>query len=83
MIGSVPALWQFPGLFLMFLPITRHKLDFLIPGHTLVPTFPSFRPMGIVGELAYQVLLTIRGPFILKSMSVGLDILIRHFLTDL
>ena len=23
---------------------------FQIPGHTFLPTFPSFRPMGMVGE---------------------------------
>ena len=38
-------------------------------------------------KLAYQVMLTIRGrlitPFILGSMSVGLNILIRHSFTDL
>ena len=25
-------------------------MDFQNPGHTLLPTFPSFRPMGMVGE---------------------------------
>ena len=30
---------------LMFLPLTRPN-----PGHTLLPIFPSFRPMGMVGE---------------------------------
>ena len=25
-------------------------VDFRNPGHTLLPTFPSFRPMGMVGE---------------------------------
>ena len=39
MIWSIPIMWQFPELFLMFLP----------PGHRLLPTFPSFRPMGMVG----------------------------------
>ena len=38
-------------------------------------------------KLAYQVMLTIRGrlitPFILGSMSVGLNILIRYSFTDL
>ena len=38
-------------------------------------------------KLAYQVILTIRGrlitPFILGSMSVGLNILIRHLFMDL
>ena len=42
----------------------------------LLPTLPSFRPMGMVGE-AYQVMLTIRGrlitPFILGSMSEHSD----------
>ena len=35
-------MWQFPELFLMFLPVTRQ-----IP---LLPIFLSFRPMGMVGE---------------------------------
>ena len=26
------------------------QVDFQNPGHTLLPTFPSFRPMGMVGE---------------------------------
>ena len=25
-------------------------VDFRNPGHTLLPTFPSFRPVGMVGE---------------------------------
>ena len=49
--------------------------------------FPSFRPMGMGAKLAYQVILIIRGrlitPFILGSMSVGLNILIRHSFTGL
>ena len=44
-IWSIPTMWQFPELFLMFLPMTRQN-----PGHTLLPTFPSFRPMCMVGE---------------------------------
>ena len=39
MIWSIPTIWQFPELFLMFLPMMSHK-----------PTFPSFRPVGMVGE---------------------------------
>ena len=27
-----------------------HTVDFPNPGHTLLPIFPSFRPMGMVGE---------------------------------
>ena len=46
MIWSIPTMWQFPELFLMSLPVTRHQN----PGHTLLPIFPSFRPMGMVGE---------------------------------
>ena len=42
---------------------------------------------GHVAKHAYQVMLTIRGclitPFILGSMSVGLNILMRHLFTDL
>ena len=78
-----PTMWQFPELFLMFLPVT----DFPNPGHTLLPIFPSFRPMSMVGEAclpsnAYYP----RTPdytFVLGSMSVGLNILIRHSFMDL
>ena len=66
------------------------RVDFQNPGHMLLHTFPSFRPMGMVGEacfFAYQVMLTIRGrlitPFILGSMSVGLNILICQSFTNL
>ena len=56
-------------------------------GHTFLTIFPSFRPIGMVGELAYRVMLTIRGrlitSFILGSMSVGLNIRIRHSFRDL
>ena len=41
----------------------------------------------VSAKLAYQVMLTIRGrlitPFVLGSMSVGLNILIRHSFMDL
>ena len=67
-------------LFLMFLPMPW--VDFQNPWHTLLPTFPSFRPMDMVAKHTYQVMLTIRGrlitTFILEVMSVGLNILIRH-----
>ena len=43
-------MWQFPELFLMFLPVTRYKWTSQNSRHTLLPTFPSFRPMGMVGE---------------------------------
>ena len=46
MFWSIPTMWQFPEMFPMFLPY----VDFPNPGHTLLPTFPSFRPMGMVGE---------------------------------
>ena len=46
-----------------------------------------FDDPDVAAELAYQVTLTIRGrlitPFIVGSMSVGLNILIRHSFTDL
>ena len=32
------------------LPVTRHRQTSRNPGHTLLPIFPSFRPMGMVGE---------------------------------
>ena len=44
-------------------------------------------PWAWWAKLAYQVMLTIRGrlitPFVLGSMSVGLNILIRHSFMDL
>ena len=49
MIWSIPTMWQFPELFLIFLLMTRHKY-FPTPGLTLLPIFPSFRPMGMVGK---------------------------------
>ena len=62
-------------------------VDFQSPGHTLISTFPSLRPVGMVVKLTYQVMLTIRRrlitPFVLGSMSVGLNILICHTFTDL
>ena len=61
--------------------------DFQNPGHMLLPTFPSFRPMDMVGEGCLPSNVHIRErlitPFILGSMSVGLNILIRHSFTDL
>ena len=49
MIWSIPTMWQFPELFDVFASDAT-KVDFPNPGHTLLPTFPSFRPMGMVGE---------------------------------
>ena len=75
MIWSIPIMWQFPELFLMFLP----------PGHSLLPTFPSFRPMGMVGGacLPSNAYYSQMPDYTLYSMSVGLDILIRHSFMDL
>ena len=51
------------------------------------PVNPSSGPWAWWAKLAYQVMLTIRGrlitPFVLGSMSVGLNILIRHSFMDL
>ena len=47
MVWSIPTMWQFPELFLMFLPVTA---DFSNYRHMFLPIFPSFRPMGMVGE---------------------------------
>ena len=83
MIWSIPTMWQFPELFLMFFPLTS-KIPVILS--TYISFVPSFSVMGMVGE-AYQVMLTVRGhlitPFILGSMPVGLNILIRHSFTDL
>ena len=57
------------------------------PGHTLLLHFFRSGLWAWWAKLAYQVMLTIRGrlitPFILGSMSAGLNILIRHSFTDL
>ena len=77
-----PYMWQFPELFLMFLPMTSHKKTSKIPDiHFYLHFLRSYLWVWLA-KLAYQVMLTIRGrlitPFILGSMSVGLNILIRH-----
>ena len=78
MIWSIPTMWQFPELFLMFLPMTSHKETSQIPD---IRFFLHFLRSGLRtwwAKLAYQLMLTIRGclntPFILGSMS---DIVIR------
>ena len=63
-------------------------VDFPNPGHTLLPIFPSFRPMGMVGEAclpsnAYYIRGRLITPFFLGPRSVGLNILIRHSFMDL
>ena len=50
MIWSIPTMWQFPELFLMFFANDAPYADFRNPGHTLLSIFPSFKPMGMVGE---------------------------------
>ena len=47
MIWSIPTMWQFPELIFCN---DELKVDFQNPGHTLLPTFPSFSPMGMVDE---------------------------------
>ena len=50
MIWSIPTMWQFRELFLMFLPVTRHKLISQIPDICFYDI--SFvQPMGMVGEV--------------------------------
>ena len=87
MIWSIPTMWQFPELFLMFLPMTRHKQTSKIPDIRFYLYFLRSGLWAWLAKLAYQEMLTIRGrlitPFILGSMSVGLNILIRHSFTDL
>ena len=72
---------------LMFLPLTSQKHT---PKILDIRFYLHFLRSGLWAwwaKLAYQVMLTIRGrlitPFILGSMSVGLNILIRHSFTDL
>ena len=80
-------MWQFPELFLMFLPVTRHKQTSQIPAIRLYRYFLRSGLWAWWAKLVYQVMLTIRGrlitPFVLGSMSVGLKILIRHSFMDL
>ena len=87
MIGSIPTMWQFPELFLMFLPMTSYEQTSKIVDIRFYLHFLRSGPWAWWAKLAYQVMLTIRGhlisPFILMSMSVGLNILIRHLFTDL
>ena len=80
-------MWQFPELFLMFLPVTRYKLTSQTPDIRFYRYFLRSGLWAWWAKLAYQVMLIIRGrlitPFILGSMSVGLNILIRHSFTEL
>ena len=41
MILSVPTMWLFPELFLMFLSLTSHKQAFKIPDIRVSRPFPS------------------------------------------
>ena len=87
MIWSIPTMWQFPELFLMFLPVTRHKQTAQIRDIRFYRYFLRSGLWAWWAKLAYQVTLTIRGrlstAFILGSMSVGLNILICHSFMDL
>ena len=87
MIWSIPTMWQFPELFLMFLQVMRHKETSQIPDICFYRYFLRSDLWAWWAKLAYQVMLTIHGrlitPFILGSMSVGLNILIRHSFMDL
>ena len=87
MIWSIPTMWQFPELFLMFLPMTSQKQTSKFPDIRFNLHFLPSNIWTWWAKLAYQVMLTIRGrlitPLILGSMSVGLNILIRHLFMDL
>ena len=82
MIWSTPTMWQFPELFQMFLPMNSQITDIRFYRYFLRSSLWAWW-----AKLAYHVMLTIRErlitPFILGSMSVGLNILIRHSFTDL
>ena len=84
-IWSIPTMCQFPELFLMFLSMTSHKQTSKIPDIRFYLHFLRSGLWAWWAKLAYLVMLTIRGrlitPFILGSMSVGLNILIRHSIT--
>ena len=47
MIWSIPTMWQFPELFLMFLPMTRHNQTSEIPD---IRFYRHFFRSGLVGE---------------------------------
>ena len=87
MVWSIPKIWQFPELFLMFLPLTRRGWASGVPDMRFCRWFLRSGLWAWWAKLAYQVILTIHGrlitAFILGSMSVGLNILIRHLFTDL
>ena len=84
MIWSIPTMWQFPELFLMF---CQWRAMSRLPKSRVNQYFLRSGLWAWWATLAYQVMLTIRGrlitPFILGSMSVGLNILIRHSFVDL
>ena len=89
MIWSIPTIWQFPELFLMVF-CHWHAISRLPKSWTCTSTYISFiQACGHGGHGGHggRSLLTILGrlitPFILGSMSVGLNILIRHSFTDL
>ena len=85
MIWSIPTMWQVPELFLFF-SNDEPQVDMQIPD---IPFYLHFLRSGLWAwweKLAYQIKLTIRRrlitPFILGSMSVDLNILIRYSFMD-
>ena len=70
MIWSIPAMWQFPELFLMFLPMTSHKWTSKIPDIHFYLDFFRSGLWAWWARLAYQVMLTIRGRLITPDSGV-------------
>ena len=71
--------WHFSGIY--------HQYPIVIKQEEQVWIYDWYIDYVFWAKLAYQVMLTIRGrlitPFVLGSMSVGLNILIRHSFMDL
>ena len=64
MIWSIPTMWQFPELFLMFLPMTSHKETSKSPDIRFYLNLLRSGLWAWWAKLAYQVVLTIRGRLI-------------------
>ena len=58
MIWSIPTMWQFPELFLMFLPMTSHKSTSEIPDIRFYLHFLRSGLWACWAKLADQVMLT-------------------------
>ena len=78
MIWSIPTMWQFPELFLMFLPVTRHKYTSQVPDICFYRYFLRSGLWAWWAKLAFQVILLSADawlhPLFWGSCLVGLNI---------